>query len=52
MTTAEELQRLREENESLREDNELLLNIVVQMKVTLNRLLNRYVTELPAGQGE
>lgn len=40
----EELQRLTEENQKLREDNEMLLNIVVQMKVTLNRLVNRYVT--------
>lgn len=40
----EELQRLTEENRKLKEDNEMLLNIVVQMKVTLNRLVNRYVT--------
>lgn len=40
----EELQWLTEENRKLKEDNEMLLNIVVQMKVTLNRLVNRYVT--------
>lgn len=40
----EELQRLTEENRKLKEDNKMLLNIVVQMKVTLNRLVNRYVT--------
>lgn len=40
----EELERLTEENRKLKEDNEMLLNIVVQMKVTLNRLVNRYVT--------
>ena len=41
----DELKRLEEENRKLKEDNEMLLNIVVQMKVTLNRLVNRYVTE-------
>ena len=44
-TTVEELARLEEENRKLNEDNEMLLSIVVQMKVTLNRLLSRYVTE-------
>ncbi len=43
--TAEEAKRLEEENRKLREDNEMLLDIVVQMKVTLNRLVNRYVTQ-------
>ncbi len=41
----EKILRLEEENRKLREDNEMLLNIMVQMKVTLNRLVNRYVTE-------
>ena len=41
----DELKRLEEENRKLKEDNEMLLNIVVQMKVTLNRLVIRYVTE-------
>lgn len=41
----DELKRLEDENRKLKEDNEMLLNIVVQMKVTLNRLVNRYVTE-------
>lgn len=39
----EELEKLAQENRKLKEDNEMLLNIVVQMKVTLNRLVNRYV---------
>ncbi len=43
--TAGELKRLREENRKLKEDNEKLLDIMIQMKVTLNRLVNRYVTE-------
>ncbi len=43
----DEMKRLEAENQKLKEDNEMLLNIVVQMKVTLNRLVNRYVTEQP-----
>jgi len=43
--TAGELKRLREENRKLKEENEKLLDIMIQMKVTLNRLVNRYVTE-------
>lgn len=39
----EEMEKLEQENRKLKEDNEMLLNIVVQMKVTLNRLVNRYV---------
>lgn len=45
--TAEEIKGLKEENRKLKEDNEMLLNIVVQMKVTLNRLVTRYVTNQP-----
>ena len=44
--TMDEMKRLEAENQKLKEDNEMLLNIVVQMKVTLNRLVNRYVTEI------
>lgn len=36
---------LEEENQRLREDNEKLLTIKAQMKVTLNRLVNRYIVE-------
>ena len=45
--TMDEMKRLEAENQKLKEDNEMLRNIVVQMKVTLNRLVNRYVTEQP-----
>ncbi|MCI8960173.1 MAG: hypothetical protein HFG62_13790 [Lachnospiraceae bacterium] len=41
----DEMKKLEAENQKLKEDNEMLLSIVVQMKVTLNRLVNRYVTE-------
>ena len=45
--TMDEMKRLEAENQKLKEDNEMLLNIVVQMKVTLNRLVNSDVTEQP-----
>ena len=41
----EKMTVLEEENRRLREDNEKLMDIVVQMRVTLNRLVLRYVTE-------
>lgn len=43
MVKQNELEELREENRRLREDNEKLLQILAQMKVTLNRLVNRYL---------
>lgn len=42
-----ELERLREENQKLKEDKEALMNIVEQMRDTLNRLLNRYIEKQP-----
>lgn len=42
-----DLQEILEENKKLKEDNEMLLNIVAQMRVTLNRLVNRYIVEQP-----
>ena len=37
----DEMKKLEAENQKLKEDNEMLLSIVVQMKVTLNRLVKR-----------
>ncbi len=45
MADEEKISVLEEENRRLKEDNEKLMNIVVQMRVTLNRLVLRYVTE-------
>lgn len=42
-----ELNELQKENERLKEDNEMLLNVIAQMRVTLNRLVNRFITEQP-----
>lgn len=42
-----ELEKLMNENRKLKEDNEMLLSIIAQMKVTLNRLVNRYIEQQP-----
>ena len=39
-----ELQALMEENQQLKKDNEKMLHIIDQMKNTLNRLIDRYMT--------
>lgn len=41
----QELERLQEENQKLKEDNELLMKTIIQLRVTLNRLISRYVTQ-------
>lgn len=38
------LERLEEENRKLREDREVLLDTLVQMNRTLNRLIEEYIT--------
>lgn len=45
MNETNQLVLLQKENERLKSDNEMLLNIVAQMKVTLNRLLSRYISD-------
>lgn len=40
----ERLKVLMKENEQLKKDNEMMIQILAQMKVTLNRLINRYMT--------
>ncbi len=45
MADEEKLSVLEEENRRLREDNDKLMEIVVQMRATLNRLVLRYVSE-------
>lgn len=42
-----EMERLRKENLKLKEDNDMLMSIIAQMRVTLNRLVNRYIEEQP-----
>ena len=40
----QELQMLLRENQQLKKDNEAMLNIIAQMKITLNRLISQYMT--------
>ena len=47
MSLQNDLEMLTAENSQLKEDNEMLLNIIAQMRVTLNRLVSRYITEQP-----
>jgi hypothetical protein len=39
------MEELKLENEKLKEENEELLMIIAQMRVTLNRLISRYISE-------
>ena len=45
MSSEMRMAELEEENRRLREDNEKLLAIIDQMKITINRLIGRYMTE-------
>ena len=45
MADEEKLSVLEEENKKLKEENDRLMDIVVQMRVTLNRLVLRYISE-------
>lgn len=45
MTETNRLKLLEEENQQLKKDNERLLGTIHQMRVTINRLINRYITE-------
>ena len=45
MGLEERVADLEEENRRLKRDNQKLLDIISQMKVTLDRLINRYVIE-------
>lgn len=45
MGLEERVADLEEENRRLKRDNQKLLDIISQMKVTLDRLIDRYVIE-------
>lgn len=42
-----ERREMEEENKKLRKDNEMLNKIVVQLKTTIDRMVDQYVTEEP-----
>ena len=45
MNERERMTALEAENQQLKSDNDQLLEIIVQMRMTLNRLIDRYVVE-------
>ncbi|MCI8452998.1 MAG: hypothetical protein HFE84_00065 [Lachnospiraceae bacterium] len=45
MRIEDHIAALKDENRRLRDDNEKLLNIITQMKITLDRLVNYYITD-------
>ena len=45
MADEDRIMLLEEENRKLKEDNDRLMDVVVQMRVTLNRLVLRYISE-------
>lgn len=45
MGLEERIAALEEENQRLKKDNQNLMDIISQMKITLNRLISRYVIE-------
>ncbi len=45
MDESKRIAALEEENQRLKADNDKLLEIVAQMRVTLNRLVFRYITD-------
>ena len=44
MTDTELVASLELENIRLKEDNESLLKVIAQMKVTINRMIDRYIS--------
>lgn len=42
-----ERREMEEENKKLRKDNEMLNKIVVQLKMTIDRMVDQYITEEP-----
>lgn len=45
MGMEERIAALEDENRKLKEDRDKLLEIIAQMKVTLNRLVGHYITD-------
>lgn len=49
MSEKERISALEAENQRLKKDNDMLLEIVAQMRVTLNRLIFQYISANPKG---
>ena len=44
MSVEERLELLHQENERLKRENDAMKKILIQMRVTMNRMLRRYIT--------
>lgn len=44
MSVEEKLELLHQENERLKRENDAMKKIVIQMRVTMNRMIRRYIT--------
>lgn len=45
MNQTERIEFLEQQNYQLKKDNEMLNNIITQMRITLNRLIDRYIMD-------
>lgn len=45
MSEQDRVLMLERENQRLKEDNEMLLSVITQLKTTLNRMVERYITQ-------
>ena len=44
MSVEEKLELLHQENERLKRENDAMKKIIIQMRVTMNRMIRRYIT--------
>ena len=44
MSVEEKLELLHQENERLKRENDAMKKIIIQMRVTMNRMTRRYIT--------
>ncbi len=44
MSVEERLELLHQENERLKRENDAMKKIIIQMRVTMNRMIRRYIT--------
>ena len=52
MSEQDRVLMLERENQRLKEDNEMLLSVITQLKTTLNRMVERYITNSVKSQSK
>ena len=50
MSEQDRVLMLERENQRLKEDNEMLLSVITQLKTTLHRMVERYITNSAKNQ--